>query len=353
MAVLPTDWASGTTAPHNGPGDILAASLGTDILDALVQRSEFVILYDYREASENAGIPDSSVLWQGDAVRREPNADTVYQVGERLDVDTVLMWRARPVVGFGSWPVDLYLVDIVHGRRFHVAATNREIVESVDRIVDQYLNAVREKAAHQVYAAGTELNRARQTSPGIAAGASPPPASLPKVVTVDARANGHFGRENGSVDAGSRPLVEAYVFTRPSRISLEASGRIDLNPGKQRLSNVGPDGLSSRPRGPNGCRLPLDEAIVRNRGVEALATVMRRAGALFGAFVPGAVADGAAFRAISDDFPSGGISSRELFLVGTGVEYAASEPGTLFLGINDCRPSNNLGAFSVVVSSVE
>ena len=66
------------------------------------------------------------------------------------------------------------------------------------------------------------------------------------------------------------------------------------------------------------------------------------------AFVPQAIVDTLGFLAKDDDFPNGGISSDSLFFIGSGpFNFTATIPGTLFLGINDSRATNNSGSFQV------
>jgi hypothetical protein len=169
-------------------------------------------------------------------------------------------------------------------------------------------------------------------------------------VTVNAKSAGSFGAVNLSVDAGSLEMAKAYGFTEPARVTLVADGEVDLHPYIWRIMDVEPDGVSS-PRGTSGCHLPLEESHVERDGFDSLPAVMQRGGALFGAFAPASVTNSPNFRAISDNFPRGGILASDLFLVGSRLDYSAREPGTLFLGINDCNPSNNSGFFSVVISA--
>ena len=45
----------------------------------------------------------------------------------------------------------------------------------------------------------------------------------------------------------------------------------------------------------------------------------------------------------------GGIDATDLFLIGSSNTFTAPGAGTLFLGVNDSRAGNNVGAFSVQV----
>ena len=166
---------------------------------------------------------------------------------------------------------------------------------------------------------------------------------------VDAKASGKFGAYKMTVDVRSLDLVEVHVFKVPGKVMLEVYGAIDLHPTYRGAMGIGPEGLSAK-RGNSGNYTPLDEAIVDVRGTSALPATMQNNGALFGAFVRESTVNTPGFRPISEDFPDGGIVSVSLFLIGSGLEFTANEPGTLFVGVNDSRPGNNSGSFSVTVS---
>ncbi len=176
-----------------------------------------------------------------------------------------------------------------------------------------------------------------------------PRAAIAETVIVDSKAAGKFGAYGRIVDEESRDLVKVYVFTAPGKVTLKSEGKVTLLPGVVRLSQVGPKGVNIQ-RG-EGCYLPLEEALVDAKGTDALGGLMRDVGALFGAYVKASTVNSPGFRPMNNDFPNGGISSDQLFLVGAGLDFSAEEPGTLFLGINDCRPSNNIGFFSVSISN--
>lgn len=168
-------------------------------------------------------------------------------------------------------------------------------------------------------------------------------------VILDAKATGKFGAFGGVVDEKSLDLVKAYVFTSPGRITLRVEGKVTLAMDNPRFVGVGPKGLSY-PRYDSKCYLPLEEALVDAKGMAALAPGFNDGGAVFGAFVPEAIVNTPGFRPINSDFPNGGIAADMLFLVAEGLEFSAKEPGTLYLGINDCRPHNNSGSFKVKIS---
>ena len=174
-------------------------------------------------------------------------------------------------------------------------------------------------------------------------------AVLAETTMVDAKASGKFGAYAMTVDVRSLDLVEVHVFTAPGKVTIKVEGTIDLHPSYRGAMGIGPEGLSAK-RGSTGNYTPLDEAIVDVRGTSALPATMHKNGALFGAFVRESTVNTPGFRPINEDFPDGGIVSVSLFLIGSGLDFTANEPGTLFVGVNDSRPGNNSGSFSVTVS---
>lgn len=174
-------------------------------------------------------------------------------------------------------------------------------------------------------------------------------AALADTVILDSKATGKFGAWGDIRDEESLDLVKAYVFTSPARITIRVEGKITLAVDHPPFMGIGPKGLTY-PRYNSNCYLPLEEALVDAKGMRALLPGVKDGGAVFGAFVPEAIVDTPGFRPINNDFPNGGISADMLFLVAGGLEFSAKEPGTLYLGINDCRPHNNSGSFKVKIS---
>ena len=173
-------------------------------------------------------------------------------------------------------------------------------------------------------------------------------AAFAQTVHVDSKASGYFGAYGRTVDEMSVDLVEAHVFSKPGTITLIVQGKVDLHPDYSRLMGVGPNGLSFQ-RGTSGCHMPLEEGLVDAKGFSTLGAVFQKGGAVFGAFVPKSIVDKLGFRPINEDSPNGEISSDRLFFVGERLDFTAGQPGTLFLGVNDCRPYNNSGSFSVTL----
>lgn len=169
-----------------------------------------------------------------------------------------------------------------------------------------------------------------------------------QTIHVDSKTAGYFGAYARTVDEASVDLVKAYVFPSPGVITLTVKGKIDLHPDYARFRGVGPNRITFQ-RGTSGCHMPLEEALVDAKGYGALGVRMERAGAVFGAFVPSSIVDRPGFRPSNEDFPDGRISSVRLFFIGERLDFTARQPGTLFLGVNDCRPYNNSGSFSVTI----
>ncbi|MFQ5852601.1 MAG: hypothetical protein ACE5JU_18745 [Candidatus Binatia bacterium] len=164
---------------------------------------------------------------------------------------------------------------------------------------------------------------------------------------VPAEAGGKFGAfVLGSRNEDAQGMIKAYVFKKPGTITIKAKGHVDLHPDSVDLQGIPPEGFLFYGRG-YGTYSPLEEAVVDAKGLSALPHPMEHAGALMGAFVPAARATSPNFHPWNDEF-GGGISSDKLFLIGRGPnKFTATEPGILFLGVNDPRSANNSGAFRV------
>ena len=173
----------------------------------------------------------------------------------------------------------------------------------------------------------------------------------PSPISVDAKATGSFGEHPLPLGGPALDMVVGFVFEYPSVVRVTAGGWIDIHPEWYPGINLSPIGVTvALTRSVFGF-LPLEEAIV-DSGVDPaeLPDEIVDAGALIGAFVPKATVETPGFLAKDDDFPNGGIASDSLFLIGSGpFDFTATEPGTLFLGINDARPGNNSGTFQVSV----
>ena len=176
------------------------------------------------------------------------------------------------------------------------------------------------------------------------------------MITVDSKASGMFGEHPSGFAGTVLDMVEALTVSGPTKIKISATGQINISPGVAVFETVSPDGVSTDQfdRSLVGF-LPLEEPLV-DAGTDpnSLPMLLPDAGALMGAFVPQAIVELPGFLAKDDDFPNGGISPGLLFFVGSGpFTFLASEAGTLFLGINDNRTGNNLGAFQVTVEVPE
>lgn len=53
---------------------------------------------------------DPKEAWQGSIVRKTPNLDRLYRVGQELGLDAVVMWFYKPVRDM-DYPVELYVID--------------------------------------------------------------------------------------------------------------------------------------------------------------------------------------------------------------------------------------------------
>ncbi len=151
-------------------------------------------------------------------------------------------------------------------------------------------------------------------------------------------------------------MVSGFVFEAPSTVVITATGRIDLFPDVLELEGISPAGyevwgsLWDLGRSQIGYT-PLEEASVDGGAdFNSFPDAMLHTGALMGAFVPNSTVASPGFSPKDEDFGVPAIRSDQLFLIGSGpFEFMATEPGTLFLGVNDGRASNNTGSFKVKV----
>lgn len=207
-----------------------------------------------------------------------------------------------------------------------------------------------------VTAALIAANSAVAASPGA-------PASAVQV-TVSSKATGAFGPILGGIepDLSVQDLVEAVTLHKGERVTIVASGEVDINTAAGGVAIVGPDGLTGDTR-LGVIYFPLEEALVDASGGVLPDPPILNVGGLMGAFVSEAVVDEPDFRARNDDpdpnpiFPVpdppllGSVTAEDLFFVGQGpVIFEAPEDGTLFLGINDSFTPNNAGAFEAVIT---
>lgn len=175
--------------------------------------------------------------------------------------------------------------------------------------------------------------------------------ALPIVVQVDARASGMFGQTSAPSTGPDLDLIHAFDFTSAGPIFITATGLISLLPGV--FDNIPPDGGAPVDRATllGGGYFPLEEAIVDSGGT--LPALAPQGGALMGAFVPASIVANPSFIAKDEDLVSVGIPSSALFFVGSGpTAFSAPGPGSLFLGINDPRASNNVGSFTATLEPI-
>ena len=149
-----------------------------------------------------------------------------------------------------------------------------------------------------------------------------------------------------------------FVFGAPSAVAIIATGKIDLHPSLSELEDISPNGTAfdgdefGLTRDFDLGYGPLEEASV-DGGADftTFSNTLPDLGALMGAFVPKSTVDSPGFSPKDEDFGVPGIRSDQLFFIGLGpFEFKANEPGTLFLGINDNRASNNTGSFEITLS---
>ncbi len=179
------------------------------------------------------------------------------------------------------------------------------------------------------------------------------------VVQVDGTAAGAFGLHVATPAPSalaSDDLVAGFTFSGSQRatVRITATGLVSSFPG---LPLSGPEGSifdSTTVDPPNCCTRsqigynPLEESSVVGDNWMTFGNLFLDANALMGAFVPQATVNAAGFSPRDEQYSTVGISPSQLFLIGTGpVNFTATEPGTLFLGINDLRAANNVGFFTV------
>ena len=120
---------------HRSGLDVAANRVGDALVQRLVDTNAFHALLDYRSGDFGGDIPDAATLWTGDAIQRIPDDEAVYRLGARLDVEAALLWRARPVPEFASWPITLHLFDIEHRRVLRAQSTSVDAIGSLDALV--------------------------------------------------------------------------------------------------------------------------------------------------------------------------------------------------------------------------
>lgn len=174
-------------------------------------------------------------------------------------------------------------------------------------------------------------------------------------VSVDSRASGRFGQHPQGLGGIALDMVPGFVFDGPSTIEITAIGQIDLLPQFERGLRFSPSGKTFELDRDNLSFLPLEEAAV-DSGVDpaTFPDGVAYAGALIGAFVPKRTVEKPGFLPRDEDRRLAGIASDQLFFIGSGpFKFMATEPGTLFLGINDSRPGNNRGSFIVTLTVID
>lgn len=155
-------------------------------------------------------------------------------------------------------------------------------------------------------------------------------------VFVPGNTSGYFGNRADMIV----PLVQAITVSGPGTITvIYVSGTV-TDAGNV---NTGPNGVKWNT---GGAQTPLQEAQSVSGGT------IHNLDALIGAFVPASRVNRTGFNAIdgTKDATQVGIRPGWLSLIGTGKTFSVTEPGTLFLGINDWIVGDNGGGFNVEVT---
>jgi hypothetical protein len=137
------------------------------------------------------------------------------------------------------------------------------------------------------------------------------------------------------------PLVAALTVGGPGTITVTyVTGLVTYD---SEGDATGPNGVPCK----CGGQTPLNEA----RGI-GLPRRYQKSAALMGVFVPQARVQRVGFNALdgTKNATRVGIMPGYLFFIGTGKTFSVSEPGTLFLGINDMVVGDNGGGFNVTVT---
>jgi serine/threonine protein kinase len=340
----------------------------------------FRVAYSFYSNPDSKNFDYFPGLWVGGPVTYRLDEPKAMTFAHELDVDVVVTAQ-MPIGHLGQWSfdidvqeeiVEIFVLDVRRETLHRVKSKIRVAGESLSRLLARAglagnasgvtassAGAVESESTLAPLATSEPFSSMSTSTATVVAGLSSgteasAPDSLqsisdPTTVAIDARAAGGFGAKFGIVDDRGRELVEAHVFTRPETVTIGVTGKIDLHPHRRQALGIGPRGISN-PRGSSGCHLPLEEGAVDSHGFESLGLIMKNVGAVFGAFVPATVTSLRGFRPLDDDISFEGISSDSLFLVGEGLEFTATEPGTFYVGVNDCLPGNNSGSFTARVS---
>lgn len=117
IAVLPF---SGNFGPFDDEQRLI------DILhDSIQEHSSFMLAYSYyADARSRKQLAKPGKLWVGNAVGQQPNLQRVYETGQELNVDGIIMWRGKYRVVGKQNPtivrsdVEVYMID-VHRQQVH------------------------------------------------------------------------------------------------------------------------------------------------------------------------------------------------------------------------------------------
>jgi hypothetical protein len=170
-----------------------------------------------------------------------------------------------------------------------------------------------------------------------------------RTVTVPGTATGGFGVCPDGALSGFKPFIVALKVTHPGTITLaNVSGAVNYGgPGGPVPANGG-DFIPTR----TSWALPLDEAAGITPASFPKQNVAHMA-ALIAAFVPASRVGLPGFQPVDGTkaIAAAGILPSELFFVGEYHVIEVSEPGTIYLGVNDNCAADNSGEFVVTVTS--
>ncbi len=119
----------------------------TDAAEAVIRgHSRAKLGYSFYAADANPNIiPKTHELWSDNVARREPRLDTVRKAGRALGVNGVLMaWYKCSMsqhVSADTYEVDVYLVDVVQDRVFHVKENFLDAKRAVSKVFEQFYSA--------------------------------------------------------------------------------------------------------------------------------------------------------------------------------------------------------------------
>ena len=78
---------------------------------------------------------------QGSRIKKTPNLDRLYGIGDELGVDAVLMWHYRTIsdASYSDYPVEIYAIDVEKQRVYVHEGQSTEVEALVRQALDDFV----------------------------------------------------------------------------------------------------------------------------------------------------------------------------------------------------------------------